>query len=110
MKNEKSKTRVIGVQHLAPDEITKGFLQLDPQHTFYKALLGLLDNAVAAEQEAVTIPHLTDGARHFNAGRLAFAKDVRALVDDTMTGAHRELAERNEKERLLQERQKASEG
>lgn len=59
------------------------FAEFDPGHPFYMAVLQLLDNAIATEQDGVIQPKLTDAERHFNAGRLAFAKDFRGMLPDT---------------------------
>jgi hypothetical protein len=63
-------------------EIANAFAEMDPQHPFYRAVIQLLDEAVTGEQDNVTAPNLTDAARHYNAGRLAHAKDIRALLPD----------------------------
>lgn len=68
-------------------EVDAAFAGIDPKHPFYLAVLQVLDDAVINEQDAATIPDLTDGARHFNAGRLAHAKDVRAFMEDMMANA-----------------------
>lgn len=83
------------------EEIRRAFLRMDPQHPFYQGLMGLLANATALELEAATRPDLTDGGRHFNAGRLAMAEDVQQLIVDTMVEA-REWEQR-ENERLARE-------
>ena len=69
------------------NEINAAFAGMDPQHPFYRAVLQLLDEGMSAEQDNVVVPNLTDAARHFNAGRLAHAKDVRALIPDTTRAA-----------------------
>lgn len=87
-------------------EIKAGLLTLDETHEFYRALLGLLEEAILAEQDNVTIPLLTDSARQFNAGRLAHAKDFKQLLHDTRVEAIRER-EQEEKARELRERKKS---
>jgi hypothetical protein len=72
---------------MTESEINAAFAEMDPQHPFYRAVLQLLDDGVTAEQDNVTVPDLTDAARHFNAGRLAHAKDVRALIPDATRAA-----------------------
>lgn len=68
-------------------EIAAAFAAFDPAHPFYRAVMQLLDDGVTAEQDNVIAPNLTDAARHFNAGRLAHAKDIRALLPDTTRAA-----------------------
>jgi hypothetical protein len=68
-------------------EINAAFAEMDPQHPFYRAVLQLLNEGVAAEQDNVTVPNLTDAARHFNAGRLAHAVDMRSLIPDATDAA-----------------------
>jgi len=60
-------------------EVKAAFAAFDPTHPFYRAVLQLMDDAIVTEQDNVTIPHITDGGRHFNAGRLAQAKDFRGV-------------------------------
>jgi hypothetical protein len=74
-------------------EIKSGLLSIEPQHPFVQALNALMENAVGDEQDAVTNPNLTDGARHFNAGRLAHAKDFRGAIAGIIDEAKREQAE-----------------
>lgn len=62
---------------MTESEVKAAFAAFDPQHPFYRAVLQLLESAVLAEQDNVTIPLLTDSARQFNAGRLSQAKDFR---------------------------------
>jgi hypothetical protein len=78
-------------------EINGAFAEFDPQHPFYLAVLALLDNSIATEQDAVTIPGLTDAARHFNAGRLAHAKDLRAIIPDQTRAAILERVKRDQR-------------
>ena len=82
-------------------EIKAGLLTLDESHEFYRAVNGLLDLAIGAEQDNVVIPGLTDSARQFNAGRLAHAKDVKQLLHDMRVEALREREALTRKEAAL---------
>lgn len=75
-------------------EIKAGLVSLDPGHGFVRSLKALLDQAVDEEQDNVTVPNLADGARHFNAGRLAHAKDFRQAFVSIIEEAQREAAAR----------------
>lgn len=92
---------------MTDSEIKAGFLALDPQHTFFKAVVGLLEQLEQAESDMVAAADLTDGARHYNAGRLATAKNAKELVLDTMKQAHEEEAMRRAKEMQREERSKS---
>lgn len=72
---------------MTPAEIKAAFVGFDKTHPFYQAVVQLLDNAVNDEQTGATLPHLTDGGRHFNAGRLAHALDFRQAFHGTMAQA-----------------------
>jgi hypothetical protein len=74
-------------------DIKSGLLSLEPSHPYVQALNALLDHTVEEEQDSVTIANLADGARHFNAGRLAHAKDFRGVVKDLIAEAKREAEE-----------------
>lgn len=74
-------------------EIKAGFRSIDPGHTFFRALMALLDNEVNNEQDAATVPDLTDGARHFNSGRVACARDLRRSIEGVMKESIQEQAE-----------------
>lgn len=91
-------------------EIIAAFAAFDPGHPFYKAVSQLLDNAVTAEQDAVTDPNLTDSQRHYNAGRLAHAKDIRALLPDTVNASRVEQARMDQAAELAAQRQRAEQG
>jgi hypothetical protein len=93
------------IEFMTEAQIKAGLLTLDPSHEFVKAMFALLDDGIITEQDAVTAPNLTDAARHFNAGRLAHAKDVRGLVADTMRDAARERAEAEAKKQRAAERE-----
>lgn len=96
---------------MTDSEIKHGFLQLESQHPFFQALLALLDNEVATETQNAVQPDLTDGARHFNAGRLANARDIRAAVEGVMTDALAETrAELARREQLAQRKKEGEEG
>jgi hypothetical protein len=86
---------------MTTEQIKATFAAFDPNHPFYLACLQLLDDAITTEQGDVTLPCLADGARHFNAGRLAQAKDFRGYFSDVMNAALAEAAEA----RLRAERQ-----
>lgn len=75
-------------------EIKAGLVSLDPGHGFVRALRAMLDEAVVEEQDNVTVPNLADGSRHFNAGRLAHAKDFRQAFVSIIEEAQREAAAR----------------
>jgi hypothetical protein len=77
------------------NEIKQNFLTLEPTHPFYRALLALVEADTDAEIDAATMPQLTDGARQFNAGRLAHARDLRRVIEGTMRDA---LEERQKEE------------
>ena len=74
-------------------EIKQGLLSLEPRHPFMQSLNALMEQAVSEEQDAVTNPGLADGARHFNAGRLAHAKDFRGAIAGIIEEARREREE-----------------
>ena len=60
---------------------------LDPAHLFWRGVQEVLRQAVQTETDAVTNPGLTDAARHFNAGRLAMARDMEAALTQMVTEA-----------------------
>lgn len=61
-------------------EIKAGLTTLDEKHPFYVALLALVESDVEDETSAALAPDLTDAARHFNAGRMAHARDFRNVI------------------------------
>lgn len=93
---------------MTDSEIKAGLISIDGSHPFVRSLGALLDQAVADEQDGVTNPNLADGARHFNAGRLAQAKDFRGAIRGIVDEARREQAAANEKAAREAERQKAA--
>ena len=74
-------------------EIKAGLLTLEPSHPFVQALKALLAQSVLEEQDSVTNPNLTDGGRHFNAGRLAHAKDFAGGWQGIVDEARKEQAD-----------------
>lgn len=81
---------------MSDEQIKEGLLSIDEGHVFVKTLLALFDNEIRDEQLMATAPDLTDGARHFNAGRLARAMDTRNSILGLMRDARaeREAAEK----------------
>lgn len=90
-----------------PINISAAFAGFDPQHPFYLAVSQLLDEAVVAEQDAVAMPDLTDGGRHFNGGRLAHAKDFRNEFHGRMRDAIAEQARQAQLEEIRAQRAQA---
>jgi hypothetical protein len=78
---------------MTDQEIIAGLATIGSEHPAWRAFAAVLADAVTQEQDNVTAPNLTDGARHFNAGRLALARDLgeamqrlRAEADATLRG------------------------
>lgn len=61
-------------------ELQRGLATLDTKHPFWQAVQDVLAQAVVNEQLAVAQPDITDGARHYNAGRLAHALDLQTAL------------------------------
>ena len=78
------------------NQIKEGLLSLDEGHVFVRTLLAIYDGEIQLEQQAATVADLTDGARHFNAGRLARALDTRNSIIGLMREARsdRDAAEK----------------
>lgn len=68
-------------------EILAGLASLDETHPFIKALAAVLADDTSDEVDGVTAPDLTDGARHFNAGRLAHARDLEKAIPQLLQKA-----------------------
>lgn len=66
---------------MSNEQLQKAFATIDTQHPFWKAVQAALDEAVEQEQMTVAQPDSTDGARHYNAGRLAHALDFRTALN-----------------------------
>lgn len=73
-------------------QITNGLAALDPKHEFFQAIVALVDNDIESEISGATLPDITDGARHFNAGRLAHARDVKNFLIGAVNDAHAKRA------------------
>jgi hypothetical protein len=86
-------------------EIRKGLLSIDPQHSFYLALLAILEQEVEDEMSAACLPHLADPSRQFNAGRLAHARDLRTAIPGLMQEVRAEENARVLREQQLAKRQ-----
>lgn len=89
---------------MTEQQIFGAFAEFDPGHPFYQAVLAVVDNCIATEQDAVTIPGLTDASRHFNAGRLAMAKDARATITGVTRDAIKNRVEEAQKQAAARER------
>lgn len=72
---------------MSEHEIKAAFAAFDKTHPFYLAVLALLESEIASEQVMTVSPNLGDGARHYNAGRLAHALDFRAVFNGVMREA-----------------------
>lgn len=68
-------------------EIKAAFAAFDKAHPFYRAVLALLEAEVVNEAHAACSPNLGDGGRHYNAGRLAHALDMRNVFNGVMREA-----------------------
>ena len=71
-------------------QIKTGLSSLEMTHPFYLALLELLKSDADDEVEAAVAPDLADGARHFNAGRAAHARDIHRAVEGLVIEAWKE--------------------
>lgn len=88
-------------------EVKAAFAGIDPQHPFYLAMLQICDDAIVIEQDGVTLPELTDAARHFNAGRLAHAKDFKDYIRNTITLARIDRERERQKFEAAEQRRQA---
>lgn len=75
-------------QVLTKEQIYAGLASLDEQHTFYQAVRALIAGDVDDETDAAVAPELADGARQFNAGRLAHARDFQRAFEGSVRDAH----------------------
>ena len=79
-------------------QISHGLASLDPNHEFFQAVLALVDADIDDETNSATAPDLADGARHFNAGRLAHARDVKNVLIGAVRDAHAKRAAESTKQ------------
>lgn len=69
---------------MTDSEIKAAFASLHATHPVMLALTALAENAVKLETAASAQPTLSDGDRHFNAGRLAHALDFQQTLTDLL--------------------------
>lgn len=68
-----------GNRELTDEEVTMHIGTIPPMA--WVALMQFLTNVVEVEVGGASAPDLADGARHYNAGRLAMAVDVKSGLE-----------------------------
>jgi hypothetical protein len=92
---------------MTPEQIKAGLATLDPSHAFYVALMEVLKSDIDDEIAGATAPNLADGARQFNTGRLAHAREVPAMIEGVMREAWRERLEADKRREAAAEKGKS---